>query len=427
MILALALFCAAATAPAAAPVVSSIVIEVSGRNTTEPGAVRRLMNTQEGVPLDPVKLENDLLRLRATSVLYEVSAEQEEEDDGTRLTVKVRDRWSLLPVFGLRRGGGRTTTRLGISERNALGKLLQIYGEFTSSSDIPFQAIGRIGSYLGLVAPRINGSPFSAAIFWQREFLDFTGWGRDFERAAVYDRNRHLVRAEARWELSDLVTAAITGTVFNDSYAANDASPAKVTLPGRARTAALSAELSLGLVDDRVTSLRGSEARFALEGARAGLVSDFSFIAATASLRSFFIPRAGHNLGLQIVAQATTARDDSHLFRAGGLLEIRGFPDAFFLGQRLVRANLEHRIELFRPTLFLPTAIQAVGFVEGGFVSGRADAIAGSNYEGPIASAGGGLRIVVIPLTRAVIRVDVASGLWPTRTLDISVGGQQFF
>ena len=420
------LICAAAATSAAAPVLlDEILIEVSGRGATSPDSIRRMMNTQEGTLLDRRQLDNDLLRLRATGVLYDVSAEEGEE--GQRLTVRVHDRWSLVPLFGLRRGGGRTNAKLGIAERNFLGRLVQVSAEVTSASDIPFSSVHALGSYIWFVVPRIAGSPFSTGVYWQREFLDFGGYNEVGDRIRTFDRNRHLVRAEGRYEVQDLITAAVVSQVFNDSYAFNETSPFPTELPPRGRTATLGLELALGLMDDRVISMEGTELKLTVDGARAGLLSDFSFVMATATLRSFFIPGPRHNVGAQLVAQLTTARDDSHLFRAGGLLEIRGFPDAYFMGQRMLRGNLEYRFDLHHFELLVPMMLQLVAFVEGGLVDGRADALGGFRYQGPFVSTGGGARIVVIPVTRAVLRADIATGLWPRNTIDFSVGGQQFF
>ena len=423
--IALALVCVAAAASAeATPVLDEILVEVSGRNATSHASIRRMMNTQEGGLLDRQQLENDLLRLRSTGVLYDVSAEH--DDDGG-LTVRVHDRWSLVPLFGLRRGGGRTNAKLGIAERNFLGRLVQLSAEATSASDIPFSSVHALGSYIWAVVPRIAGTRFSVGASWQREFLDFGGWSEAGDRVATFDRNRHLVRAEGRYEVQDLVTAAIVAQVFNDSYAFNDSSPFPTALPPRGRTGTLGVELTLGLLDDRVVSLEGTDFKLTIDGARRGVVSDFSFVSTTAALRTFYIPSAGHNLGAQVVVQFTTARDDSHLYRAGGLLETRGFPDAYFLGQRMVRGNLEYRYDLHRLDLIVPTMLQLVAFVDGGVVDGRADAVGGFRYEGPFVSTGVGARIVVIPVTRAVLRVDLATGLYPGRRVDFSVGGQQFF
>jgi hypothetical protein len=60
-------------------------------------------------------------------------------------------------------------------------------------------------------------------------------------------------------------------------------------------------------------------------------------------------------------------------------------------------------------------------------VGRRQGAIAGLDYEGPILSAGVGVRGIPVPFARAVGRIDVAAGLVPRRTFDISFSGQQFF
>jgi outer membrane protein assembly factor BamA len=407
--------------------VSTIDVVLSGLGSTATASILRLMNTAEGAPLDALTLQHDLCRLRATGVLYDVTADEESGDDGTALTIRARDRWSLMPKFGLRHGGGRTTANVGVVERNLLGRLIQLTAELQSSSDIPFSEPARYGSLITALAPRIGGSPLTASLSWQREFLDFSGWDFTGAHALVYNRTRHALRGEARWELTDIASAALLAGVVHDGYGLDGSSPQPVTVPENGRTATLGAELTLGVLDDRVATLSGTELRLRLEGAREGLLSDISFGTASATLRTYWVPRAGDTLGVLASAQITSARTDSNLFRAGGLGEIRGFPDSYFLGQRLLRLNLEYRAELLRTDIVLPAITQLAAFVDGGHVSGRADAVAGFNYEGPILSMGGGLRFILIPFARAVARVDVAVGMYPRHTIDVSIGGQQFF
>ena len=75
----------------------------------------------------------------------------------------------------------------------------------------------------------------------------------------------------------------------------------------------------------------------------------------------------------------------------------------------------------------MPFIGQVAAFVDGGYVGRRAGAVAGLDYQGAVLSGGLGVRGIPIPFARAVGRVDVAAGIVPRRTIDVSFSGQQFF
>ena len=123
----------------------------------------------------------------------------------------------------------------------------------------------------------------------------------------------------------------------------------------------------------------------------------------------------------------TSGAHESYLFRSGGLREIRGFIDAYFAGATMVRANVEWRWDVLRTNLIVPVIGQLAAFVDGGWVGRRRDAVAGLDYQGPILSVGVGVRGIPVPFAHAVGRIDVATGLTPHHTVDVSFSGQQFF
>ena len=165
----------------------------------------------------------------------------------------------------------------------------------------------------------------------------------------------------------------------------------------------------------------------AARAVRGLLWSDLDATSFALTVRSFWVPAPGRNLCAQVVARSTTGRSDALLFRAGGLREIRGFPDAFFQGQQMVHGNLELRADVLRTRILVPAIGQIATFTDFGWVASRADAVAGLPYTGPVASVGVGVRWIPIPFARAVGRLDVAMGVYPERRVDVSLGGQQFF
>jgi outer membrane protein assembly factor BamA len=416
---------------AAAPRVERVDVELSGVRHTKASAVRRLMSTRGGTTLDEETLRRDVARLRSTGILYDVEERTVAGPDGTRVELSLKDRWTLLPVFGLRRGGGRTAARVGVSDHNAFGQLFSLYGELTSNANVPFFGHGpedRLGSFVYVRVPRAFGSRFTPGISWTREFLDYARYATDGRPTFLYDRQRHELRFETRYEVTDVFSATAGVTLSRDGFSPSPLSPSQGALPDSARGTWLVLGTQLGTVEEQISMLRGTQLEVTVAHAvRGALGGDVSATTVGATLRSFWVPSAGKNLCAQIVARATTGQSDALLFRAGGLREIRGFPDAFFQGQQLVHGNLEMRADVLRTKLLVPAIGQIAGFTDFGWVGSRAAGVAGLPYSGPVASAGVGARWIPIPFARAVGRLDVAVGMYPERRVDVSLGGQQFF
>ena len=405
----------------AAPVIAQVDVRVEGAGFTASGAMQRLMDTRPGAEFDPATLERDLARLRTTGILYDLEAEAKE--GGARVSVAAKDRWSLLPVVGFRRGGGRTTARLGVTDHNLAGQLATVYAELTSNADIPFvsqKSSDRIGNLVYAEVPRLFGTRLTPFVAWARDFLDFAAFS-DAGAGYIYDRARYALRGELRYELASEVTVMLGAEGRRDRYQTSDVTRAPGTPPANLDTLSGLAGFQLGYVEDYVSQQRGSELKLVGELARDGTFSS------TLQARAFLVPLRDHNLCLQTLVQTTTGSRESYLFRSGGLREIRGFIDAYFAGATMARANVEWRWDVLRTKVVVPAIGQLAAFADGGYVGRRRGAVAGLDYEGPILSAGVGVRGIPVPFARAVGRIDVAAGLVPRRTFDISFSGQQFF
>ena len=403
---------------AAAPRVERVDVDLGGVGHTKANAVRRLMTTRDGTPLDEETLRRDVARLRSTGILYDVEERTVAGADGARVELSLKDRWTLLPLFGLRRGGGRTAARVGLSDHNAFGQLFSLYGEVTSNADVPFLGHGpddRLGSFVYVRVPRVLGSRFSPGVYWTREFLDYGRFAPGGRPTFVY-------------EVTDLFSASAGVTFSRDRFSQSSLSPATGQLPDAGQGTWLVLGAQAGMVEEQLSMLRGTQVEVTGAHAIRGVLgSDLSATSFAATVRSFWLPAPGRNLCAQIVARTTTGRSDALLFRAGGLREIRGFPDAYFQAQQLVHGNLELRADVLRTNVIVPAIGQVAGFTDLGWVGSRAAAVAGLPYTGPVASAGVGLRWIPIPFARAVGRLDVAVGMVPERRVDISLGGQHFF
>jgi hypothetical protein len=410
------------TGPAAT--VEAVDVHVGGIGFTSEAAIRRFLVTRAGEPLDEETLASDLRRLRTLGILYDVSA----ETGNDRLVINAKDRWSLVPFVGLRRGGGRTTARFGVSDHNVAGQLATAYGELSSNTDVPFVQGGALGSYVYFEVPRLFGTGLAPGLYWTREFIDFASFGTDGTVHYLYDRSRHDLRAELRYEFLSWLTASTGFETLHDRFNTSQLSRAPGVAPPDVDATFGFTTLSLGVVEQFVSQSSGSDLKFEVDASRRGLLgSTDGVVSGSVVARTFLLPRPSDNLVAQLSLQATDGRSDSFLFRSGGLREIRGFIDAFFQGQFMARANVEYRVDVMRLDFVVPAVAQVAAFTDGGYVARRAGSIAGLDYEGPISSIGAGVRYIPVPFARAVGRLDLALGLTPRRTFDISFGGQQFF
>src|SRR5438132_6403620 len=145
------------------PRVERVDVDMGGVRHTKANAVRRLMTTRDGTPLDEETLRRDVARLRSTGILYDVEERTVAGPEGARVELSLKDRWTLLPLFGLRRGGGRTAARVGLSDHNAFGQPFSLYGEVTSNAHVPFPGPGphhRPGNLPHSPRPPTVGPPF---------------------------------------------------------------------------------------------------------------------------------------------------------------------------------------------------------------------------------------------------------------------------
>jgi hypothetical protein len=409
---------------AEAVTVSAVDVKVAGIGFTSESAIRRFLETRPGTLLDEETLASDLRRLRTLGILYDVSATVQE----TRVELSAKDRWSLVPFVGLRRGGGRTLARFGISDHNVAGELATAYAELSSNTDIPFVQGGSYGSFVYFDVPRLFGTGLKPGVYWTREFIDYANFGTDGDVHYLYDRRRHQVRAELSYEFLPWLSASTGIDVVHDRFDTSSLTRAGGVPPPDADATFGFTSLTLGVVEQFVSQSAGNDLKLEISASRRGFLGSSDGVVAGSLLgRTFLRPRPADNLLVQLYFQATNGQSDSFLFRAGGLREIRGFIDAFFEGQLLAVANVEYRVDVGRLDFVIPAVAQVAAFTDGGFVARRAGAIAGLDYEGPIASIGGGVRYIPVPFARAVGRLDLAFGLTPRRTFDISFGGQQFF
>ena len=96
-------------------------IEIEGA-TTKPEAIAALLDTRVGTQFDAGVWERDLRRLRNLDYFYDVEGTAREIDGKMELHLRLRNKFSTLPVFKFKRGGGSSLITAGLYEINFLDR-----------------------------------------------------------------------------------------------------------------------------------------------------------------------------------------------------------------------------------------------------------------------------------------------------------------
>ena len=106
-------------------------IDITGTRT-DADVVRQLLDTRVGAVFDPAIWETDLQRLRNTELFYDLRGEVKEDGDARHLTVHARNKFSLIPIFKYKQGGGTSLLTAGAYEVNLFDRLLEAGAQYDS-------------------------------------------------------------------------------------------------------------------------------------------------------------------------------------------------------------------------------------------------------------------------------------------------------
>ena len=112
--------------------------------------------------------------------------------------------------------------------------MFSLYGEVTSNADVPFVGHGpadRLGSYVYARVPRAFGTRLTPGVYWTREYLDYARFAPGGQPVFLYDRQRHELRFDTRYELTDLFSASAGITFTRDRFSPSPLSPSAGQLP----------------------------------------------------------------------------------------------------------------------------------------------------------------------------------------------------
>jgi len=332
--------------------------------------------------------------------------------------VKVKERWTIIPVFKVQSGGGVTNFTAGIFDPNIFGQLSEIgaqYGNLAGQNSVVFW--GR--------RHRIWGRNRLGFELWNMNRLRFLYNGSGAQESAFVAKTGRYYLFIENQTLPYLWLGA--GLDFNNERVSVDDLSNEFqnnfsnffnqsNLNSRRDKLWLRFFARLGRLNTDIPFQEGQELSLEVRYADQNLLSSQRLFATMAQWRGF-ARKGNHNWGGRIIWEYTSSLFPEDQLYVGGLDRVRGFLDGQFYGQNSVVGNLEYRYRFLKiPSRWVE--LQSVVFSDAGRLNDK---------DMFFASVGGGLRIISPRIYRLSVRLDVAQVLTGQPGSVFSFGLQQFF
>lgn len=410
-------------------------IELRGLARTKAHVVLRELVVAEGAALTQPALRESVRRLRNLGVFRRVDAEvvalPAPATSACALTLRFDEKWTLLPIFSLGRGGGINFLTVGVQDIHLLGRLLALEAFWQNFGGV--NSAGLVFADPRLADRRIHLGVSVGLLRRNRGRYDPDLAGAASPDAAIAGYSRHrwqvgvdvadLRRPERTWRASLWWLDDRFDTALLDADQAQAASALGV--PARRRWLAAGLGGTLGRVDRDDYLERGAALDLAL---LAGLAppgaarpAGRGFVRGVLTGKVATLPHRRLNLVGRVVLAAIDHPVDEIGVYVGGLDGVRGLPDSRFHGTVAAVANAELRTSLLHGRWL---ALQNATFVD----VGHAAADVGALFRPAVPfSIGTGLRLILPTIARFVARADVAWAPIEGRGWLLSFGAQQAF
>lgn len=401
-------------------------IEIEGLWRTRPVVVLRELLFEPEDVLREEAIAESTVRLRNLQLFSEVAIDVTEMENRRALvTIRVVEKWTIIPIFKAGGGGGVNFLTIGAFDVNTFGRYLELGGQYerlgqTNSGVLWFRDPRFLGRRL-----RVGGDFWSLAR--NRRLYD-----QDAELTGGYTHSRLRAHLFFDRELNPHLTAGGGIDLTSDSYSredleqdARDRSIANgLPLPDGESHISPYLTLHLGRLnfDNYLVAGNLTEIRLAY-----GIALDDSsenHVMGELSQRFFFLlPRFWGNIGVQGVLGQSTSNSPAFQYYIGGLDAVRGYFDGQFLSPAFWRLNLEYRVASIQTEWFV---LQHVFFSDVGNI-GDDLYLALSSDEHPFVGYGLGVRLISPRVHRFNVRFDYALVTGRDGPGGISFGFQHFF
>ena len=400
-------------------------IKLAGLNWTQASVVRRELLIERGQPLSESALSESVQRLRNLKIFRLVDAQLEAMAKGrVRVLLRFDEKWTTMPIVGFSRRAALFDFTLGLSDRNLLGRLLELRGFYYNFA----------GTHSGVVQfadPRFLDRRLRLGVAAEAGNMNRVVRDRLGDPHGAYSRHRRAISAEVINERTPHFRYGLFAGLYHDRYsegllndeqlAMNAAS--RYQLPDPVRVVLLRGSLHLGRINYEDYLESGGLLELHLSGASEwlGSTADFARLYVSGRLSTRFPSR--QNLILRFSLGTMSNKVTEHVFFVGGLAHVRGLLHGQFRGMRMFNTNLEYRVpSMHRRWLVL----QHVVFADAGDAADDMAALVRPDALPPF-SVGTGLRLLLPKLGGFLARLDLAVAFYDRVDYRISFGSQQFF
>lgn len=395
-------------------------IEVSGNSRTSSKVILRELTFHEGEGFDDAKIERSKQNLLNMRIFSNVEISTHSINEEITLKVDVVEKWTTIPIVSFGGGGGSSFLHLGVYDPNVFGEYIELGARYS-----------RLNSSNSFVAwyrdPRLLQNRYSllADVWWQNQALQVY----DKETlVTAYGLKRLRVNLIAETKLVDGLSLSLGIDTTKDTYSSEILNKVEVTKQhaqeiatiADGRTIFVKAAVKLGEIHYFQESASGFQSEINFESASKNFGSDFNVQRLQLqTLISYPVTKMLQYAG-RVHVLAGNAFYQHHLYRMGGLEQLRGFKDNQVTGPNGWFSNQEMRyISYRRPSLVL----QNVLFIDAGNLQHSLS----QSFIKPYSSIGTGIRIIFPNIYNVALRLDFAKAVTPYSTWGISFGVRQFY
>ncbi|MBI2069513.1 MAG: BamA/TamA family outer membrane protein [Elusimicrobia bacterium] len=416
---------AAAILPAAAEQSTVGGLLING-STTKPEIIGRLLDTKPGASFTPALWSEDLRRLANSGYFYDVQGGSRAAGPGQiHLDLNLKNKFSTIPIFKFKQGGGTSQLTVGLYEVNAFHRLLEIGGQYERMNAKDGGVVWFRHPYFGLRKNRLGAELYAHT-------LNLPLLSKKGEPQAHFDNEEIRGHLWLEREISPRFKTALTLNCYRNGFEADDSTAEQAARNGAflqnnrlnsGRTASLTPGAIWGRLDQDDHLVEGRRLKIQAELADRALGSQFEFVKLEAEAAAALVAGERWNLAGQARMGTKSGHEFQHKFYLGGLDTVRGFLDGQFRGEHMWLVNLEARPTILERPLW---TLQGNLFADAS-KTWDARGFGAEGFRNPFLSFGAGLRLIVPRIYRAIIRLDAARTQEPLRQWGLSFGLQQFF
>ncbi len=346
-----------------------------------------------------------------------------------QLKISIKEQWTLIPVLRAGYGGGTPFAAFGAYDSHAFGRLWTLGLQAFRYGDSPY------GAVVWAKAPQwLTGEYTLSFEAWaDRRYRDLVdGDGELLSRwETAADRFRVVFLGPMRLFKIDLLSKFINYpyrfgsdiSIWRAKAAKNlkrsDQAPIDNFTTGNRKGSVDFKYRSLLIFDDVQSFISENNGVRGIGGIGTLVEEGKAFCYITGEIFLYKLWKgwnlAWHGEGVE----SQTNRLEYQNF-VGGLDAVRGFPDGYLVGPRMLYTNLELR---YIDMKWAKVWLQGVAFTDAGWAGETWD----RTLKDSVSSAGAGLRLVIPRINRFVLRFDYGQSLSDPNFRGVSLGFNQFF